>query len=158
MSHNVRLFSFAVNCPNLVQWSAKRRTDARAWRAEASRLTRHVKNGIGVFGPLLQYLDCFDSRQNKQFDFVTLGFAPYFLHHWQSPVCTTANDELVALPGDLLFCREGRVTELLSEFLGGFFLALTDFAAINDDIVLVGAAVDLDGAEREVVETYRRTP
>jgi hypothetical protein len=38
--------------------------------------------------------------------------------------------------------------------LEGLFL----FAAISDDIVLVGAAVDADGAEREFVETHRRTP
>jgi len=50
------------------------------------------------------------------------------------------------------------LAELLSELLAGFFLASADFAAINDDIVLVGAAVDADGAEREFVETHRRTP
>ena len=50
------------------------------------------------------------------------------------------------------------LAELLSELLAGFFLASADFAAINDDIVLVGAAVDLDGAEREAVETHTRTP
>ena len=48
------------------------------------------------------------------------------------------------------------MAELLLKFLGWFFLSFADFAAINDDIVLVRAAVDLDGAEREVVETGDR--
>lgn len=34
--------------------------------------------------------------QNKQFDFVTLGFTLYFLHRWQSTEGTTADDELAA--------------------------------------------------------------
>jgi hypothetical protein len=40
----------------------------------------------------------------------------------------------------------------------GFFLAFADFATINRDIVLVCAAVDLDGAESEFVEMHTRTP
>ena len=65
--------------------------------------------------------------------------------------------ELVALPGDFLVYRERRLDKLLSKFLGGLFLALADFAAINDDIVFVSAAVDLNGAEREFVEGHTRT-
>jgi len=58
------------------------------------------------------------------------------------------------LPGDFLFYRERRVAELFSKFLGRFFLALADFTAIDDDIVLVRAAIDLDGTEREFVEAH----
>jgi hypothetical protein len=43
-------------------------------------------------------------------------------------------------------------------FFGWFLLALANFAVINDDIVLVRVAVDLDQAEREAVETHARTP
>src|SRR5207302_10822951 len=125
---------------------------------EGGRSARDVKNCIGVFGFSLQQLDRFDRGKNKQFDFVTLGFALYVLHDGQSAVCTTADDELVALPGYVLVNRERRVAELLSKFLGGFFLAFADFAAINDDIVFVGAAIDLDGAKREFVEAHTRTP
>ena len=106
-------------------------------------------------GAELQHLDCVDRGQNKQFDFVTSALALYVPYHGQSTAGTAADDELPALPGDFLFYRERRVAELLSELLGeGLFL----FAAINDDIVLAGAAVDADGAEREFVETHRRTP
>jgi hypothetical protein len=50
------------------------------------------------------------------------------------------------------------VAELVAELLGRFLLAFADLAAINYDIVLVGAAVDLNGAEREFIETHMRTP
>jgi hypothetical protein len=85
---------------------------------------RHVKNCVGVFGFSPQHVDGLGRGQNEQFDFVTLGFTPHFLHDGQSTVCTTADDELVASPGDLLFYRERRVAELLAKFLGRFFLAL----------------------------------
>ena len=49
------------------------------------------------------------------------------------------------------------LAELLSELLAGFFLASADFAAINDDIVLVRIALDLDRPEGEFVETHRGT-
>src|SRR5215467_8868714 len=42
--------------------------------------------------------------------------------------------------------------------LEGFFLRLRILPAINNDIMLVRTAVDLNGAEREFVETHTRTP
>jgi hypothetical protein len=121
-------------------------------------LARDVKNLVRVFGFELQHLDCVDGGQDKQFDFLTLGFALYSLHDGQSTVCTSANDNLAASPGDFLFYRERSVAELLSKFLRRLFLALADFAAINDDIMFVRAAIDLDGAEREFAEAHTRTP
>jgi hypothetical protein len=100
---------------------------------------------------------CFVGGQNKQFDFVTFRFVLYFLHQGQSAVCTAADDELVASPGDSLFYRE-RCVELLLKFLGRFLLTFANFAAINDDIVLAHGPVDLDGAEREAVEMHTQTP
>ena len=85
-----------------------------------------MQNCVAVFGVSLQQLDCVDRGQNKQFDFVTSGLALYFLHHGQSTVGTTADDELAALPGDFLLYRERRVAELLSELLAGSFLASAD--------------------------------
>jgi hypothetical protein len=117
-----------------------------------------VKNRVRVFRFALQHLNCVDSGQDKQFDFVTLGFALYSLRDGESTVCTTADDELAALPGDFLFYRQWRVAELFSKFRRRLFLALADFAAINDDIMFVPAAVDLDATERESVETHTRTP
>jgi hypothetical protein len=54
--------------------------------------------------------------------------------------------------------RKRSVAELLSKFLRRLFLALADFAAINDDIMFVRAAVNLDGTKREFAEAHTRTP
>ena len=69
-------------------------------------------------------------------------------------MCAGANDKLAAFPGYLFLDGQRRVSELIAELLGGFLLALADFTAINYDIVLVRAAVDPNGAEREFVETH----
>ena len=101
-----------------------------------------MKNRVRVFGFALQHLDRVDGGQNKQLDFVPLGFALYSLHDGQSTVCTTADDELVALPGNFLFYRERHVAELFSKFLRRLFLALADLAAINDSFgILAGQEV-----------------
>jgi hypothetical protein len=62
-----------------------------------------MKNGVSAFGLSLQHLDCLGRVENNQFDLVTLGFTLYFLHDRQSAVCTTADDELVASPGNFFF-------------------------------------------------------
>jgi len=114
-----------------------------------------VKNRVRVFGPALQHLDCVDGGQDKQFDFLTLGFAQYSLHDGQSTVCTSADDNLAASPGDFLFYRERSAVELFSKFLRRLFLALADFTSINDDIMFVRAAIDLDGTERNLSKRIR---
>ncbi len=83
-----------------------------------------VKNCIGVFGLSPQHLDCFDSGKDKQFDFLSFGFALHFLQHGQSALGTTADDELAASPGDFFVYRERSVAELLAKFLGRFVLGL----------------------------------
>jgi hypothetical protein len=81
-----------------------------------------------------------------------------FFHHCESAVRAGSDHEALAFPRYLFLDGQRRVAELLAEFLGGLLLALADFAAIDHDIVLVGAAVDLDGAESEFVEMHTRTP
>jgi hypothetical protein len=54
--------------------------------------------------------------------------------------------------------RKRSVAELLSKFLRRLFLALADFAAINDDIMFVRAAINRDGTKREFAEAHTRTP
>jgi len=127
--------------------SQSQRKGITALLAIRKRLARYMKNCIGLLGLLLQHLDRFGGGHDKQFDPVTQGLAFYFLHYGQSAVCTAADDELAAFPGNLFFHREGCVTELLAKFLRWLFLAFANFAAINDDIVFVHGAVDLNGAE-----------
>src|SRR5438876_11939227 len=81
-----------------------------------------------------------------------------FFHHWKPALRAGSDHEALTFPGYLFLDGQRRVAELLAEFLGGFFLAFADFAAINYDIVLIGAAVDLDGVGSEFVETHTRTP
>jgi len=64
----------------------------------------------------------------------------------------------LTFPGYLFLDGQRRVAELIAELLGRLLLAFADFATINHDVVLLGAAVDLDGAESEFVETHTRTP
>ena len=67
---------------------------------------------------------------------MALGFALDFTHHGQAAVRTASYDEPAAFPGNLFFYGERCVAELLLKFLGRLFLAFSNFAAINDDIVL----------------------
>src|SRR5579864_7654740 len=83
-----------------------------------------MKNCVGVFGLPFQRLDCFDGRQNKQFDLVTLGFALYSLHDGQSTVCTTADDELVHCQGISSSIESGVWPNCSRNFLEDFFLRL----------------------------------
>jgi hypothetical protein len=86
------------------------------------------------------------------------GFAFHFLHDWQTAMGSGADDEPLAFPGDLFFEGQGRVAELIAEFLGRGFLAFADFSAVDDNVVLVGAVVDLDSAEGEFTEVHVRPP
>jgi hypothetical protein len=113
-----------------------------------------MKNCIGVLGLSLQHFDSFGGGQDKQFDLLARGVALDFPHYGQSAVGTAADDELPAFPRNLFFYRERRVAKLLLKFLGWLLLALTNFAAVNDNIVFVNGAVDLDGAERKAVEMH----
>src|SRR5438876_5983957 len=123
-----------------------------------SASTGHVEHCVGVFGALLQSLDGFGGRQDQQFNFAPLGLLFDFSHHWKRAVRAGSDHEALTFPGYLFLDGQRRMTELPAESLGGFFLAFADFAAINYDIVLIGAAVDLDGAESEFVEMHTRTP
>jgi hypothetical protein len=89
-----------------------------------------------------------------QLDLAALGLLFDFFHYWKPAVRAGADDEPLTFPRDLFLNRQWGMAELLTEFLGGLFLAFANFAAINDDIVLLGAAVNLNGAEGEFIETH----
>jgi len=97
-------------------------------------------------------------RERQHFYSATLGLPSYVLHHRQVAVRAGANDKSSAFPRYLFPDGQRRVAELLAESLGGLFLAFANFTPINYDIVLIGAAVNLDRAEREFVELHTRTP
>jgi hypothetical protein len=63
---------------------------------------------------------------------------------------------LAAFPGYVFFNGKWRVPKLLAELLGCFFLSFRDFPAVDHDIMLIRTAIDLDGAEGEIVKLHRR--
>src|SRR5207247_5153543 len=81
-----------------------------------------------------------------------------FFHHWKPAVRPGSDHEALTFPGYLFLDGQRRVAELIAELLGGFLLAFAVFTAINYDIVLVRAAVNLNGAEREFVGIHTATP
>src|SRR5207247_7745298 len=81
-----------------------------------------------------------------------------FFHHWKPAVRAGSDHEALTFPGYLFLDGQRRVAELIAELLGGFLLAFENFPAIDHNVVLVGAAVNLNGAKREFIETHTRTP
>src|SRR6266849_2318851 len=71
-------------------------------------------------------------------------------------MCTTADDELAAFPGYVLFNGKRGVPKLLAKLLGCFFLALRDLPTGDHHIMFIRTAIDLDGAEGEIVKLHRR--
>lgn len=109
--------------------------------------TAQMQNRVGLPGSPVEHRDRLRGRQNNQLDLPAFGLMPYFGRHRQLPMRARADDQLAAFPGDLLQQRQGRVAERVAEFLGRLLVAFPHLAAINDDIVLVGARVNLDRAE-----------
>src|SRR6266568_7030484 len=98
--------------------------------------------------------DRFNRRQNQQLDFMALGLAPHFFHHWQFAVSSGADHKSVAFPRYVLLDRQGRVSEVVPEFFRWPFLAFADLPMVDHDVVFVGAAVDLEGTEGEFLEAH----
>jgi hypothetical protein len=48
--------------------------------------------------------------------------------------------------------------ELVAESLGGRLLAFADFSPVDDDVMLVGAAVNSDASEGEFAEVHMHLP
>jgi hypothetical protein len=114
-----------------------------------------VENCVGTFGALPQSLDGFCGRKYQQFT----------LRRWASCLTPSITGSLPYAPMPMTSCLQFQgifpwwtvgVAELLTEFPGGLFLVFANLAAINDDIVLIRTAVNLNGAEREFVETHIR--
>ena len=119
-------------------------------------LARDVQNGVGfASGFLVQAFEGFRGGQNDQFDSSLVSFTLHIVHDGKGAVESVADDKLSALPGNFLFHGDGRVAEFVAEFLGEFLLPFLDLAPIDDYVMLVRLAVDLDRAERAISDTYR---
>jgi hypothetical protein len=63
-----------------------------------------VQNGVGVVsGFLLQAFESFRGRENNQLDPSFLGFALHGVHDGKGAGESITDDQLAALPGNLLF-------------------------------------------------------
>src|SRR5215472_1477654 len=121
---------------------------------QSIRSTRHVEDGVGVLRVLLQHFEGFERRQDEQFNLAVLGLALHFFHYRQSAIGAGADDELTAFPRYLLVNGQGRVSKVVAEFLGPLFLAFAYFPAVNEDVMRVSVAIDLEGAKGETVEAH----
>ena len=114
-----------------------------------------MQDGVGVVsGFLLQTFEGFRGRENDQLDPSFPGFALHRVHDGERARESIADDQLAALPGNLLFSGERGVAEFVAEFLGEFLLPFLDLSPIDDHVVRVRLAVDLNRAERAISDTH----
>jgi hypothetical protein len=71
-----------------------------------------------------------------------------------SPVDPASHHQPATSPGDVLGDGERGVAESLAVRLGGCLPAFPNPSAVDDEVVAVGLAVDLDGSERQVPEAH----
>jgi hypothetical protein len=117
-------------------------------------LARQVKHSVGIFEPFPQLSDSLLGWQKQQLDFAALRLVFEFLHHWKPAVRAGSNHKPSASPGDRFFDRQWRMAELLMELLGRFLVSFANQTAIDDDVVFVSPAINLDGAKGEFLETH----
>src|SRR5206468_10683625 len=79
-------------------------------------------------------------------------------HHRQRTLFARADDQASALPRDLLLDRKRSVIEFGAEGFRRFLLPHLQPATVDDHVALVALAVNLDAAEREVVDAHCYTP
>jgi hypothetical protein len=99
--------------------------------------TRQVQDRVRFVRMLFQVFDRVSGWKDEQCDFAAFGFALDFVHHWQG-ARSSADDQTATFPGNLLFNRNRRVSELVAKFLRGVLLTLTHVPAVDDDVVIVG--------------------
>jgi threonine dehydrogenase-like Zn-dependent dehydrogenase len=83
-----------------------------------------------------------------------------FIYSGAHPRATRAraHHETLAFPRDLFFYGEGRVPESFLIFLGTLFPTLTHDAALDHNVVLVGDAVNSNGAEGKRLKLHSAPP
>src|SRR2546428_6107838 len=103
-----------------------------------------IEDGDGVF-----------CGKNYQLDFPELRVLLHFRHHRQPAFRSGTDNKPTALPRDIFIDRYGRVAVGVAIPLGSLLLALSNLAPVNDQVVVIDHAVDLDRAERELLDMHR---
>ena len=84
--------------------------------------------------------------------------SPDLSHHWQRAIGAGADHQPAASPRDVLVDRERGVPVRAAELPRGGLLPLADLPAVDDQVVIVGHAVDPDGTEGEAGESHADAP
>ena len=113
----------------------------------AAGSARDVQDGVGVLDSTGQHGDRFCCGKHDQIDLASAGLLPDLLHHRQRAVSAGANHQTAASPGDVLGGRQRSVPVSTAELLGRRLVALSDLSPVNDQIVVVGHAVNAHGPE-----------
>src|SRR6058998_2625545 len=102
--------------------------------------------------------DRFRGRHRDDLDAAAFRLLVDGRHHRQRAQFPRADDQASALPRDLLLDRKRSVIEFGAEGFGWFLLPHLQPATVDDHVALVALAVNLDAAEREVVDAHCFTP
>src|SRR6516164_6723498 len=80
-------------------------------------------------------------------------FARHLIHEGQHAGPGT-DYKVPAVPRNVLFDGERCVAEIVAELLGSLLPALADATVVDDDVMLVGDAVDANGVEGKRLEAH----
>src|SRR5262249_6252984 len=96
--------------------------------------------------------------QDDEVDLAAAGLVPDLLHHRQRAVGAAADHQPAASPRDVLRDRQWGVPVLAAGLPRRGPLALADLPAVDDQVVVVGHAVDPDGTETVAGESHADAP
>src|SRR6266566_6456689 len=112
-------------------------------RCRAGWSAGQVQDGVGVLGGLGQYGDRLCRGHDDQVDLAAAGLFVDVLHHRQRAIGAGADHQPATPPGDVLGGRQRGVAVGAAELAGSALLALADLPAVDDQVVVIGHAVDL---------------
>jgi len=117
-----------------------------------------VQDGVGVRCGFGQRAGRLRRGQEDKVDLAAAGLVADVLHHRQRAVSAGADDQPAASPRDVLRDRERGVPAGAAELPRRGLLALADLAAVDDEVVVVGHAVDPYRAEGVAGESHDDAP
>jgi hypothetical protein len=102
-----------------------------------------MQDRVRPFRVLLQGLDSIGRRQYLELDFAATSLSVHLFHHRQRSG-SGADHKPLTLPGYLLLYRERCMPKPVTEPFGRFFVALTDVATVDHDVILLSGSVNAD--------------
>ena len=124
----------------------------------AAGSARHVQDGVGVRSSPGQHADRLCCGQDDQVDLAAAGLVPDLLHDRQGAVGASTDHQPAASPRDVLLGGERGVPVRAAKLPGGGLLALADLPVVDDQVVVLGHAVDPDRSEAVAGELHADAP